>query len=419
MPITVTAQLPEIHKSIIALHDEVMNYVQHSSVENFDPPPPPTIYFDYCFPCDKERQAIYVRDSINFMNACMGEDSIYMNKANAVLNFFANRRLYRFAYDTVKGQQMESDMLNAKIAIAQRLQARLVVAWKKYYSQDEKIPFLVFRMMDQHRINALWGIQSVSGMHNDGILLQLLTAAQVRILEKAKKELDYRILLNLDFINDVFRRAEILEMGYGNMVMSYINQNQFLFTIETKAKVKGTDGGHYSASLSSKQIFAARAGRDCHLKWVMGDEKEKLHYQLNDINFNPAKGQSPLYVGGKEFSSPQPQIKLDFCDNKRDTAHFYGFSGGEKWEIKGNTADAGVALATYMLAFPDNRQYSEFQRGGVVTTYASPFGFYVKQVPWNYHKVILEKTVYSKDVSSYSQYVDYGEFKLKIEHIDQ
>jgi len=425
LPITVTAQLPPIHPSIVALHDEVMNFVHNLPKKDDDLPPPPSWYYDYCFPCDKERQAIYVRDSINFMNACMGKDSIYLNKANTVLTHIANRRLYKFAYDTVQGQQMEINMMNAKIIIAQRVQSRLVAAWSKYGGQDEKIPFLVSQMIQMHRLNELWGVPPVEGMHNFGILEQLLVYAQLRVLQKAKEELDYRVLLNGDWIVAVFRRAETIGLkpeSLGDNLTNYMGINQFLFTIETKARIRGMDGSHYSASLSSQQIFTANAGRECHLKWVMGKETEKLHYQLNDIKFIPAKGQQPIYVGDKVFSSPQPQIKLDFCDNSRDTAHFYGFSNsgdGEKWEIKGNAVSAGVSLSTYIIAFPDNKVYSEFARGGVGANYTAPFGFYVKQVPSNYHKVILEKTIYSKDVSSYPQYVDYGEFKLKIEHVEE
>ena len=426
LPITITAQLPEIHKSIIALHDEVMNYVQNLPKEDkFDPPPPPSMYFDYCFPCDKERQQIYIRDSTNFMNACWGKDTVYINKANTVLNFFTNRRLYKFAYDTIRGQQMEANLVDAKITISERFQSRLLAAWKKYGNQDDKLPFLFNRLSDQYRLHELVGVKLLEGMPLYGTLQQLLVYAQLRILAKAKKELDYRFLLNTPWIIDIFRTAELMGMKAENLpdnLMNYLKVNQFLFTIETKAKIRGQDGGHYLASLSSQEILAATPDRDCHLKWSLGADTLKMHYQLNDIRMIPPKGEVPTYVGDNAFSSPAPQIKLDFCDDKRDTAHFYGFKkdgDGEKWQIKGIIAPAAVSLAAYMIAFPDTRQYSQFQRGGVVTTYAVPFGFYVKQVPWNYHKVILEKTVYSKDVSQYPQYVDYGEFKLKIEYVDQ
>jgi hypothetical protein len=423
LPITASAQLPEIHKSIVALHDEVMNYINNLPKQDGELPPPPSMYFDYCFPCDKERQAIYVRDSTNFMNACYGEDTIYLNKASTVLHFFASRREFKFAYDTVKGQQMEINMLNAKIIIAQRVQTRLVQAWSKYGGQDEKIPFLVYRMREMDRLNQLWGVPPVEGMHDFGILEELLLRAKLRALQKAKEELDYRVLLNGDWIFELFRTAEAMGISpemLGDNIMNYAKIDWFVFTIETKAKIRGTNGAYYSANLSSKQIFTAKAGRDCHLKWSMGKETEQMKYQLNELRMVPPKGEQPLYVGDKTFVSPQPDMRLDFCDNKRDTAHFYAFKaeGKEMWEIRGMAAPAGVSLAAYMIAFPDNKVYSEYARGGVGANYTAPFGFYVKQVPKNNVKVILEKTIFSKDVTPYPQYVDYGEFKLKIEHVE-
>jgi len=48
----------------------------------------------------------------------------------------------------------------------------------------------------------------------------------------------------------------------------------------------------------------------------------------------------------------------------------------------------------------------------------TPFGFYVKQSPKNKVKIILEKSIDAKEFTTQAQYVNYGEFKLKIEHVE-
>ena len=146
-------------------------------------------------------------------------------------------------------------------------------------------------------------------------------------------------------------------------------------------------------------------------------------YELQDANITLPDGSMPKYVGNKQFSSPKPQIKLDFCDDKRDTAHFYGFSvqgGLEQWEYKGQAIPGSLTMITYIVAFPDTRRtYEEFAKGASAGVASAPFGFYVKELPKNKRKIILDKTLDAKETSPHADHIDYGEFRLRIEHVEE
>jgi len=416
-------QVPPVPQNIYDLYNEVLKYVDNVPKEtDLHPAVPPSTYYDYCFPCDKERQAVFIRDSIAFMDGYMGEEVRYMKKANTVMDYFNDKRVKKQKFDSLTFLKMSPNMFRAKIVIAQRMQVKLTAAWKEYYNIPEKVPFLVRRMLEQYRTNALVGVQEKSGMPSVNILPQLLVNAAAKRLAEATKERDYRILLNIDWIMQLFHSAAALGITE-NLPFNfsdYEKSNQFLFTIETKAKVIGGDKTTFSTSLTSKPVFVATPDENCRLKWSLETQHLRFRYHLDDIAIeSPA---SAKFVGSRDYDSRAPQVKLDFCEDGRDTVHFYGFqcsTGIEQWIIDGAETQTAVVLSTYIIAFPDTRPFEEFIRGGAnARAQTIPFGFYIKQQPRNKEKVIVEQTINSKDVSKYAQYVKYGEFKLKIEHVE-
>ena len=92
----------------------------------------------------------------------------------------------------------------------------------------------------------------------------------------------------------------------------------------------------------------------------------------------------------------------------------------EEWTYKGQTGQIGsVIMFAYLASFPDTRrQYEDFQKGPASARASVPFGFYVKEQPKNKEKIILEKSIDAKDTSPAPQYIEYGDFKLKIEHVE-
>jgi len=425
------SQSPPVPKPIIDQYNEVMNFVKKAPpLGKLNPPPPPSTYLDYCFPCDKERQAQVARDSINFTDVYMGEETAMLKKANRVGEHFANRRVMKVAFDSSAFLKMTRDMFNAKMVLSQRIQAKLMAAWKKYYNVSEKVPFLVHQMMEQHRMNEIVGVKSESSMPSINLLRQLEISAIVRKFRKARDERDYTVLLNTDVIVETFRQAAMIGLSaddLGDNEMNYVSKTRFLFTIETKAKIQVEDGS-YGASFSNQSVFSAKPGKDCHLTWTQVDPSgTDMVYELKDIFMIYADAERPVYVGPKSWLSPAPQIKLDFCDDTRDTAHFYGFNcptGVENWTYKGQSLTGMASQLTYILCFPDKRPYTEMQgqreMNKPIKSKApmTPFGFYVKQSPKNKVKIILEKSIDAKEFTTQAQYVNYGEFKLKIEHVE-
>ncbi len=426
----VYSQSPPVPKAIVDQYNEVMNYIKNlTPVGKLDPPPPPSTYFDYCFPCDEKRQAAFNHDSINFIDVYMGEETAMLKKANRIGEHFANRRAMKVAFDSAAFLKMTRDMFHAKMVLSQRVQVKLMAAWKKYYNNPEKVPFLVHQMIEQHRLNEIVGVKSEAAMPAVSILRQLEIAAIVRKFNKAKEERDYPVLLNIDAIVETFRAADLLGMAgdLNDNVMNYTSQTRFLFTIETKAKVAVEDGA-FGASFSNKSIFSAKPGKDCHLNWTQVDPSgTNMIYELKDIFMIYADAERPVYVGATNWTSPVPQIKLDFCDDTRDTAHFFGFScptGLENWTYKGQPLTGMAGQLTYIICFPDTRPYTELAQLGVTKTPRlskspmAPFGFYVKQLPKNKEKIIVQKSIDAKDFTTQPGYVSYGEFKLKIEHVE-
>jgi hypothetical protein len=344
------------------------------------------------------------------------------------MEHFANRRIMKNPFDSSAFLKMSKNMFRAKIVIAGRMQEKLAAAWKQYYNVSEKVPFLVNRLLEQHRINALLGLKSESGIPSDNLLPQFLIMAAARTLSKATEDRDYPILLNIDWILSIFRSAERMGLNaadYGLSLEKYETSNLFDFSVETKVKVYGEEGASYSVSFTNKSIFMAKPDANCHLKWTQVDPKStKFYYQLETASAVTSDGKRPQYVGAKQFASPHPQIKLDFCDDKRDTAHFYGFTSesilSEKWAINGQTGPGSLIMVAYLVAFPDaRRQYEEFTKGASHPIASAPFGFYVKAQPKNKDKVILDKTVDAKENNEHAEYIEYGDFKLKIEHVEK
>ncbi len=401
-----------------AVHDAfnaLMNYVNNLPADkDFTPPPPPSTYFDYCFPCDKKRQQEFARDSIKFVDVYMGDEITQMKNVNTVL---------AWTRKNPSAREVANSTFKAALTVSQRMQAKLVAAWKQYKDISEKVPFLADRMIEQHRANELVGVKSDAGMPLVGDILAFRVLSYMNKLKEAKKELDYPIILNGDLIFDAFRSAEMIGISttqLGDNIFNYRGLGRFQFTIETKAKIQAPDGTTYAASLSNKSFFWAKPGKNCELQWILREpDTAKMIYDLKDISIRIPKPLQPVFGGTTKYTSIPPEVKLDFCDEAHNTLHFFGFSHGprlETWFYKGQVFPASAVLQAYTVSFPDMKQYTNFQNGTSASLSVVPFGFYVEQAPKNKNPVILEKTIDASQVSMTPQNVVYGDFKIKIEH---
>src|SRR5687767_508262 len=93
--------------------------------------PPPAMHFDYCYPCDKARQAEYSTESAEFVNRYLQPEMEYIDKANEVIS-----RLNIQVIDTNLTQEkievMRMEMFQAIIKISERNLRRLSYVWESY-----------------------------------------------------------------------------------------------------------------------------------------------------------------------------------------------------------------------------------------------------------------------------------------------
>ena len=413
----------DIPKDILEQYNQVMNYVKNIRAnEKFDPPEPPSFYIDYCYPCDEARKKKYFDDSAHFVDTYFAEEKLYLKKGSVVLHFVRQSLLLGTLSDTT---YLSGDMIQAAIQISGRMQRKMTVAWNKYSPTPEKVHFLANYMIQIKRDNEIVGADVV--MTDEGIVRQTEALALIHQITQAREKLNYRILLNTPVIVEAFRKAALISLTaeeMGDNVGNYLGGSQFKFTIETKAKVVGQDGATFAASLSGEGTYTAKPGKDCQLIWKQIDTPNpKLYYELKDISIRIPKPEQPVFMGTRKYTSPPAQVKLDFCDDQkdRDNVHLYGFkteSPLETWTLKGKMFPANAVLTSYIVSFPDTRQYTEFERGGVTVHSGVPFGFYFKQKPVNENPIIFEQTIDARQISPSPQNVIYGEVKLKIEYIN-
>ena len=131
-------------------------------------------------------------------------------------------------------------------------------------------------------------------------------------------------------------------------------------------------------------------------------------------------GQGLQYLGTSEFRSPPPSLKLDFCNEKRDTAHFYGFQpeGGESWILKGKQFPVAAVLPLYTACFPDIAQYQQNVRNPLAVITAAPYSFLFNESLVNKQKVVFDHTLDGKKIALDATNIRYAVYRVRIEHVE-
>ncbi|MFL5811101.1 MAG: hypothetical protein ACJ749_16385 [Flavisolibacter sp.] len=405
--------------NIKEMYNDVLKFVEKLRAQgNFEIPEPPGIYFDYCYPCDVARQTAFSNDSAKFIETFLSEEIANVYKAGEL--FLHLRYLRSHApVDSAAIDKMYHEMHQCIYVIGTRIYSKLVAVWDRYKSDAHKICFLVILLVKQQP----WYIDMlpISGFPGNAEMAETFNAATKDIWTTARKERDYTILLNVDGILKIFTTIAALgiKVKEDNFVFAiYFESSQFDFFIETEAQTSGTGASMSFAKLHSTNRYSVMPDSQCHLKWIPNaPNRSQYIYELDAIAMRIFNGESLQYAGTTKFKSASPTLKLDFCDEKRDTAHFYGFDpdGIETWTFKGRVLpNMSSVLALYMICFADVQHY---RRDPTLSTIA-PYTFFFKEHLVNKQKTVFDHTLDGKKLSPQNQFIRYATYRVKIEHVE-
>jgi hypothetical protein len=456
-------------------YTSVLDYLRHPDPGTLTPiVPPPSYSFDYCFPCDANRKAAYTRDSTAFINSFLALENLNMTRATSVLAYMQKQKA-KPGPDSLFSLQIRTQMYEAMLTIAKRIEDKLISVWNKYQADPAKVPFLVGLLLKMSHMHDLMGFEEVNGFPNAGILAQRLATVVRDVIRKAKAERDYTVLLNVHRIMYLLKYAECIGLSaeeFQRGIGDYLKWNQFNVIVDADAKIQA-EGLTELAKLHFDGPFNAFPDTTCRLKWYPHgmDSAKGIVFKLGDILLNTAQGPA-TYTGTWQFAAKRPWLKLDFCDNNRDSALFYPFfpyKGNDTWTM-GQMKDAPmqVVQTLFMTSFTDaaglkkramslNKSAIEQQMTSVyqqkvvpnmgnmnmntstmkpddylraaklmdaademihITWYTSLYYFPLKGQLKNHQKLVFDEMLDGKKISQFPN-IAVATFKVKIEHIEE
>jgi hypothetical protein len=455
-------------------YTSVLDYVRHPDPGTLTMlVPPPSYSFDYCFPCDANRKAAYTRDSTAFINSFLALENLNMTRATSVLAYMQKQKA-KPGPDSLFSLEIRTQMYEAMLTIAKRIEDKLINVWNKYQADPAKVPFLVGLLLKMAHIHDLMGFEEMNGFPNAGILAGRLATAVRDIIRKAKAERDYTVLLNVRRIIYLLKYAECIGLSaeeFNLGVGDFLKWNQFKVTVDAEAKIQAK-GLTELARLNFDGPFDVFPDSTCRLKWYPHgmDSAQGIVFNIEDILLNTTQGQA-TYTGTRKFAAKRPWLKLDFCDINRDSALFYPFfpyKGLDTWTM-GEMKDAPMQVVhtLFMTCFMDaaglkkramslNQSSLEQQMTSVyqqkvvpnmgnmnintstmkpkdyvraaelmdaademihITWYTSLYYFPVKGQLKNHQKLVFDEMLDGKKISQFPN-IAFATFKVKIEHIE-
>lgn len=456
---------------IIDNYHQVQSYLRSLGSNPIGQPPvPPSIDVDYCFPCDPGRQAAYKRDSAAF-NEYTSQESEHVRKAISVMQYIDFLKSKSLPYDSVQGDKMAADMKNAMFRLIDRIGNKMLLAWTKYKDDVARIPFLTTRLFAFHRTAQLMALPLPTGFPGAHQMAEQGLVAAEKHLSKALNERDYRVLLNIEWIIGIYRTAELLGVDPGRFehsVMQFLSINNFAVKVDIEATMEKGDVMQ-SAKMTGENFFGAIPDSNCVLKWtLLAPDSSKMKFTLEEIEMRTG-GQKAVYTGTREWKSAPANLLLDFCKDERDTAMLYNFdplNGQETWVIQGRQASLnGSVSGIFWACFTDverlkkmaadpalqakmmqqmKERYQQFmannpgskdpsqmtpkeleklneamKAAGDITSIiysASPFSFLCKERLRNKQKVVFDVKLNGKDLIPQNTAIQLAVLSVRIEH---
>jgi len=407
---------------LIAQYNEVKDFASNAD----GPIPtrfvtPPVMHFDYCYPCDKVRQAEYSKGSEDFVNKYLNPEVQYIKKADEVIGGL-NQQVAFTNLTQEKIDQMKNEMIEATIKLSDRNHRKLAHAWDEF-KDDAKRNFLIADLLVRHlKIRQTFGREPLEGMPTVYEIVKQLVNSGINVIAQAKESLDYPVLLNIKWIAALYNNAESIGIPMDELQTSlfeFANVNRFRIYVETASRSAGPGGTYQNAQLTGEGVFLATPDSNCKLQWrLIGPDTLRLIYKLEAFEMKANPGGNLPYTGTEFFYSPPPEIKLGFCEQNRDTADFYGFGHHHKeeetWKVKDKTVQMESLGILYTMGFNDPQQYGrKAYRTDTANRYAKvQFGFLLKDKLVNMQKIVFDKRIDGKTHSM----LPTAWFRVKIEH---
>jgi|GEM_PF-6821042 len=460
----------EIPPLILSAYNEVLNFIEDQSPIT-ESPSPPSKGFDYCYPCDKDRQATFKRDSVVFMKWTEKERE-NLARAMQVIAYFGYRKANRLSYDSSAARSMEQEMFDAFQKIMDRLGKKLLQVWNKYQDDETKLPFITQLMFEFLRANQLMGL-STSNFPGALEVAAKSVDAGMRFLAKAKSERDYKVLLNIRWIVSLFRTAELLGMDpqkFEHSFLDFLKINQFKVYVDARGKIS-QEGTVMAAVMTGENIFGAIPDSNCVLKWtLLSPDDQKMKFHLDEVKMK-TPDVTAAYTGTRNWKSYPASLQLDFCNEQKDTALLHGFfplDGEESWNIQGQTiSPSKTVYAIYSTCFMDvkrmeamandpalqakmeqqmKEKYEQFMAANQgakdpskmtpqqiekmneamlaarditnIIQSVSTYSFICKERLRNKQKIVFDAQVNGKELSPDNPAIEEAILKLKIEHVE-
>ena len=341
------------------LYEEVIRYAEkiRAGYSIPPPPPPPSMGVDYCYPCDKDRKAAYERDRETFLQWHQEERDM-VGKAMKVIAYLSKQSVSTVARDSTRRQVFLDEMWSAFRDIMDRFGKKLTLAWQTYNNDESKLPFLAEELFSYIRTQQLFGLPSSPNFPTVQDIALICVQRGFKKLEKAKQERDYEVLLNISWVVGLFRTAELLGIDpaqFDKALGDFIGNNRFKVQVDAKAKVSN-EGTVMAARMSGDNIFVAVPDSNCVLKWTLiSPEETKMKFNLEEAVMKTPEAEA-TYAGTRQWKTHPANIKLDFCDEKKDTFFLDGFladEGKEVWIAQGEKTNAGIVSSLYSTCFMD------------------------------------------------------------------
>ena len=313
-------------KSLKPMADVLSYYETHKNDIITSVPVPPQNQYTYCAPCDTAAEALFQQQYESFRKEFLGEDErimhlvwAMMREASLVFTEAQSDEVYNLSYPIMKWVLDRADK-----------KARLLV--QEYMDDPSRVRTVTMLGLSIDRTQQLLGLSKEDGFYMDAFMRGQL--ALVKLIEKAIKEYDYSIALNINMMFSVERQFQLLGSDSQRMnLIDMLNFNQFKMNIDLSGKISG-DGAYQVAHVKGDNWFSAVPGKDCKLVWIlMGPDKKWLKTELLEADIRGNGGQIK-YAGTKDWQAAPPLMRIDFCGaDKKDTAELYAFQAANSQEL--------------------------------------------------------------------------------------
>lgn len=301
-----------------AMQEVLDFYEKHKNETIFYVPTPPRREFSYCLMNNKAVAANYERDFEQFRKDLVGRDEDIFQLC---LKLYHHSEVFldnEGKLDTDKKLTPVTSMLLKR----QYDRAMLLI---NQFSNDPYRCWSVFRMsllIDRQLALVGW-YDEAQTIYIVWSSMENAIKSWALMFEKAMQDYDYPVALNIYAILGIERIAQLHDLDYNIPLDKLIKFNRFKLNMHVSSKIS-VDGGYQLAELNGDNWFSALPDSSGRLVWILiGPLVNKVSMTLVAAEFR-GKIDFP-YIGTRKWESQYPKMKIDFCDQQKDTLDIYMF----------------------------------------------------------------------------------------------